>query len=142
MLNASLTKTDQNNQGVLSSVLLYSGRQTILIFSTFSSQNVPQRGIVANYLQYSSEILKWLVDHHINIKVLILNFFQLEIDIYCQKCLSTQFDYMSKVEASKNENNSFSLLSVFYRLWTVRSFAHPSLIIIYGFCPDAIENRL
>ena len=30
----------------------------------------------------------------------------------------------------------------FYRLWHVRSSIHPSLDIIYGFCPDASENRL
>ena len=30
----------------------------------------------------------------------------------------------------------------FYRLWNVISSIHPSLDIIYGFCPDASENRL
>ena len=30
----------------------------------------------------------------------------------------------------------------FYRLWHVISSIHPSLDIIYGFCPDASENRL
>ena len=30
----------------------------------------------------------------------------------------------------------------FYRLWHVRSYSHPSLDIIYGFRPDASENRL
>ena len=73
---------------------------TILIFS---SQNDPQRGIAAECWQYtySYEILKWFVNHHINIKVLISNFFQLEIELYCEKCLCTHFDYMSKVETNK-----------------------------------------
>ena len=30
----------------------------------------------------------------------------------------------------------------FYRLWHVRSSIHPSLNIIWDFCPDANENRL
>ena len=82
---------------------IFAGCWKILIFWIFSNQNVPQRGIAANCWQYSFEILKWFVSHHINIIVLISNFFQLEIKLY----------YMPKVEADKNENNSHSLSSVF-----------------------------
>ena len=68
----------------------------------FSSHNDPQLGIAAECWNYtfSYEILKWFVNHHINTTVLISNFFQLQIELYCEKFLcihlqvKTDFDYI------------------------------------------------
>ena len=114
----------------------------ILIFSTFSSQNVSQRGIAVDCWQYSYEILRWFVNHLTNIKVLISNFFQLQIELYCEKCLYLLWLHVQGWSKQKVKIIVFHCHLFFYRLWHVRSSIHPSLDIIYGFCPDATENRL
>ena len=88
----------------------------ILIFSTFSSQNVPQRGIAVDCWQYCYEILRWFVNHLTNIKVLISNFFQLQIELYCEKCLYLLWLHVQGWNKQKVKI-SLSLSSVF--LWTM-----------------------
>ena len=82
-----------------------SGCSTILIPSMLSSQNVLQRKIVVDCWQYaySYEILKRVCksSHKYKRLVLISNFFQLEIELYCEKSFCTHLDHVSKVEANK-----------------------------------------
>ena len=112
-----------------------SGYYAILIFSKFSSQNVPQSRIAVDCWQYPYEILKWFVNHLINVKVLISNFFQLQIE-------HLLWLHIQRWSKQKLKIVVFHCHLFFYRLWHVKSSIHASLDIIYGFCPDASESRL
>ena len=69
--------------------------------------------------------------------MLILNFFQVETDFYCEKHLHTDLITWPRLNQAKSESNSLPDHLFFYRLWHIKSFIRPSLDIIYGFCLDA-----
>ena len=126
-----------------SSSLLYFFRMLDFITSTFSSQNVRQRGIVVDCWQYtcSYEILRWFVNHHINIEVSYLSqiYFSLKLSFTVRNVCG--LISITRPSLNQTKDNSFSF-HVFYRLWHIGSFIHSSLDIIYGFALDASESRL
>ena len=74
--------------------------------------------------------------------MLISNFFQLEIEFYCEKHLRSHTLIIFEFEANKKWKNGLSNHLFFYRLWHTGSFINLYLDIIYGFPVYASEIRL
>ena len=118
--------------------------QPLFIPSTFSSQNIFQSNVLVDCWQYlcSYKLLKQFVNPYKGESlVLILNFFQVETDFYCEKHLHTDLITWPRLSQAKSESNSLPDHLFFYRLWHIKSFIRPSLDIIYGFCLDTRESR-
>ena len=83
---------------LVSSSHIFSESERTYSFNFLKSE-CSSSGIVVYCLQYSysNEILKWFVKHHANIKLWCWCqvFFQLEIELYCEKGLCTHFDDIS-----------------------------------------------